>query len=408
MKIVTGSITAPKGYKTAGTHAGLKAKSSKKDMALIVSESDAVCAGTYTKNIVKAAPVLWDREITAASGRARAVVINSGVANACTGAEGLANCREEAEYTGKLLGIPAREVLVASTGVIGAQLPMDTIKSGIDKLLPALSSGEKADDDAAHAILTTDTVKKEIAVRCEINGKVVTIGGICKGAGMIHPNMGTMLAFITTDAAIGHDLLSSYVKDLVVDTFNMVSVDGDTSTNDTCLVMANGMAGNRVLTNDDEAAAPFKEGLRFVMEHLAKAIAADGEGCSRLFEVICRGAASKEDARILAKSVVCSTLTKAAVFGRDANWGRILCAMGYSGVTFDPEKVDITLESEAGSLNIVKAGIATDYSEETATAILSGNPVKAILNVYEGNASATAWGCDLTYEYVKINADYRS
>lgn len=408
MKMKDGGVTAPKGYKAAGLRAGIKAGRSNRDMAMVLSEEPAVCAGTYTKNIVKAAPVFWDRQITEGGGFARAIVVNSGIANACTGDQGLANCREEAEYTGKLLGIPAKEVLVASTGVIGPQLPMDIICKGIEMLVPALADTPQAADQAATAILTTDTVKKEIAVECLVGDKLVTIGGMCKGAGMIHPNMGTMLAFITTDAAISPSLLDSYVKELVVDSFNMVSVDGDTSTNDTCLVLANGMAGNDLLEEEGEKAAPFKEALSYVMKYLAKAIAADGEGCSRLFEVVCRGASSKEEARTLAKAVVCSTLTKAAVFGRDANWGRILCAMGYSGASFDPGKVDISLESEEGSLNIVKDGIATDYSEETATVILSANPVRAFLDVHQGQETAVAWGCDLTYEYVTINADYRS
>ena len=408
MNIIQGGVTAPKGFKAAGVCAGIKAGHDNKDMAMIFSEKEAVCAGTYTKNIVKAAPVLWDRDITEKSGKARALVINSGIANACTGQEGYENCRKEAAYAGNLLGIEDKEVLVASTGVIGPQLPMDVLCRGIDMLVPALDGGDLAADEAANAILTTDTVKKEIALQCQLDGKTVTIGGMCKGAGMIHPNMGTMLAFITTDAAISRERLSAWVKELVVDTFNMVSVDGDTSTNDTCLVLANGMAGNTCILDDGPASQPLKEALKYVMEYLAKSIAADGEGCSRLFEVTCLEAASKEEARILAKSVVCSTLTKAAVFGKDANWGRILCAMGYSGAEFDPEKVDICLQSQEGSLNIVKDGIATDYSEEKATQILSANPVKALLNVHRGQEEATAWGCDLTYEYVTINADYRS
>ena len=276
-------------------------------------------------------------------------------------------------------------------------------------LTETMTDTAEAADDAATAILTTDTHKKEIAVTCKVQGKTVTIGGMAKGAGMIHPNMGTMLAFLTTDAAVDKETLDRMLLEGVEDTFNMVSVDGDTSTNDSCLILCNGMAGNEPLTRESEDYPVFRETLFAVLEYLAKQIAGDGEGCTRLFEVICRGAAAREDARIISKSVVCSSLTKAAVFGKDANWGRILCAMGYSGADFDPERVDITLSSEEeGDLLIVKDGIATYYSEEKATRILSCNPVRAILDLHAGEAEATAWGCDLTYEYVSINADYRS
>ena len=365
MKVIEGGVTAAKGYKAAGLRAGIKAGKTNKDMAMICSEKEAVCAGTFTKNVVKAAPVFWDKDVVYKEGKAQAVVVNSGIANACTGEEGLSNCKKEAEKAGELLSIAPEHVLVASTGVIGAQLVMDVVEKGIEMLVPELDSGKEAGENAATAIMTTDTHKKEIAVQ---------------------------------------EALSANVKD----TFNMISVDGDTSTNDTCLVLCNGLAENPVITEEDEDGKEFKAALAYVMEYLAKQIAGDGEGCTRLFEVTCNGAATKEDAKIISKSVVCSTLTKAAVFGKDANWGRILCAMGYSGVTFDPEKVDIVLESEEGSLAIVKDGIATDYSEEKATQILSANPVKAILDIHAGEEKATAWGCDLTYEYVTINADYRS
>lgn len=408
MQRIEGGVTAAKGYKAAGLRAGIKAGKDNKDMALVYSERPAACAGVFTKNVVKAATVFWDRDVVTKESCAQAIVINSGIANACTGQEGIDNCRREAEKVGALLSVKPEQVLVASTGVIGQQLVMDVVEAGIEALVPALAFGQAAAGDAAEAILTTDTHKKEVAVTCEIGGKTVTVGGMCKGAGMIHPNMGTMLAFITSDAAVEQGYLRALLSELVEDTFNMVSVDGDTSTNDTCLVLCNGMAQNEILTAESEDAAVFKEALAFVMEYLAKQIAGDGEGCTRLFEVTCEEAATKADAKILSKAVVCSTLTKAAVFGKDANWGRILCAMGYSGVTFDPEKVDITLTSEKGTLEIVKDGIATDYSEAFATDILSANPVRAILNVHAGAASATAWGCDLTYEYVSINADYRS
>ena len=410
IKVIKGGVTAPQGFLAAGVCAGVKAGQDRRDMAMIYTKEPAVCAGTFTRNIVKAAPVFWDRDITEGPAIARAVVVNSGVANACTGKEGLDNCAKEAEKTAGLLGIGKEEVLVASTGVIGPQLPMDRIEAGIEKLAKALADGPEAADHAANAILTTDTKKKEIAVTVSLADTTVTIGGMCKGAGMIHPNMGTMLSFVTSDVKIEKDLLRNLLKELITDTFNMISVDGDTSTNDTCLVLCNGLAGNETLTadSDEKDIQAFKEGLSYVLTYLAKAIAADGEGCTRLFEVTCYQAPDKETARTISKAVVCSTLTKAAVFGKDANWGRILCAMGYSGADFDPDKVDITLESEYGSLPIVKDGIATDYSEEKATEILSADPVKALLYLHMGTEEATAWGCDLTYEYVTINADYRS
>ena len=407
MKIIDGGVTAAKGFQAASTAAQIKYKG-RTDMAMVFSEVPCVAAGTFTTNVVKAAPVRWDQDIVYNHQGARAVICNSGIANACTGEEGFGYCRATAEAAAKALGIPEDSVLVASTGVIGMQIPIDRIANGVTAMAPNLKGTREAGLEAAKAIMTTDTHKKEIAVECTLGGKTVTIGGMCKGAGMIHPNMGTMLSFITSDAAIDQKLLQQFLSEIVEDTFNMISVDGDTSTNDTCLVLCNGLAENPVITEEDEDGKEFKAALAYVMEYLAKQIAGDGEGCTRLFEVTCNGAATKEDAKIISKSVVCSTLTKAAVFGKDANWGRILCAMGYSGVTFDPEKVDIVLESEEGSLAIVKDGIATDYSEEKATQILSANPVKAILDIHAGEEKATAWGCDLTYEYVTINADYRS
>lgn len=408
MKQIIGGVVAPKGYKAAGIRAGIKPKATKKDMAIILSEAPAVCAGTFTKNVVKAAPVFWDKKIVTEEETAQVILVNSGIANACTGEEGYNNCKKEAEKVAELFEVAPEKVLVASTGVIGAQLNMEVIEKGIEMLSEVVSDTVEAADDAANAILTTDTHKKEIAYTCEIDGKTVTLGGMCKGSGMIHPNMGTMLAFVTSDAAIEKNTLQELLLEEVQDTFNMVSVDGDTSTNDSCLVLCNGLAGNEMITKESAGYPTFKKALHEILSYLAKQIAGDGEGCTRLFEVVCNGAKTKEDARIISKAVVCSSLTKAAVFGKDANWGRILCAMGYSGVTFDPEKVDITLAGEAGSLDIVKDGIATDYSEEFATEILSCNPVQAILDIHEGEETATAWGCDLTYEYVSINADYRS
>lgn len=407
-KVITGGVTSAKGFMAAGLRAGVKPGKTNKDMAMIFSVNPAISAGVFTRNVVKAAPVLIDQKVVKEFETARAVVVNSGNANACTGAQGLDNVKATQKEAAKVLSIKEEEVLVCSTGVIGQQLPVDVILGGCGMLAGALSEDVSGGEDAAEAILTTDTCKKQVAVSLELGGKEVVIGAMCKGSGMIHPNMGTMLGFITTDVSISKELLQKALSDIVEDTFNMVSVDGDTSTNDTVLVLANGMAENELIAEENDDYQALKEALTYVCESLAKQIAGDGEGCTRLFEVTANGAASKEEAKILAKSVVTSSLTKAAVFGKDANWGRILCAMGYSGVTFDPEKVDIVLESEEGIIQLVKDGVATDYSEEFATKILSQNPVKAIVDVKAGEYSATAWGCDLTYEYVSINADYRS
>lgn len=408
MKIINAGVTAPKGFKCAGLRAGVKPGKTNKDMAMIVSEVPAKIAGTFTKNIVKAAPVLWGKKIVEEQEAVRAVVINTGIANTCTGAQGYENVVTEAKEVAKLLDIKPEEVVVGSTGVIGQQLPMDVIKEGIKKLVPELKADRQSEEDASWAILTTDTKPKEAAVEVEIDGKTVTIAGMCKGSGMIHPNMGTMLGFITTDAAIDKALLLELQRELIEDTFNMVSVDGDTSTNDTVFVFANGMAENKEITEKDADYEAFREGLLYVNQSLAKQIAGDGEGCTRLFEVHVAGADSKENAKILSKSVVTSSLTKAAIYGKDANWGRILCALGYAGVDFDPVKVDISLKSADGVIEIVKDGIATDYSEDEATKVLSADAVTADIDVHNGVFEATAWGCDLTHDYVTINADYRS
>lgn len=308
----------------------------------------------------------------------------------------------------KVLGIPAEGVLVASTGVIGMQLPIDRIVAGVNKMAPALDGSLESGTKSAQAIMTTDTQKKEVAVQFEIGGKTVTIGGMCKGSGMIHPNMCTMLGFVTTDAAISKKMLQQALSEDVKDTYNMVSVDGDTSTNDTVLLLANGMAGNPEITEENQNYQTFKKALHIVNETLAKKIAGDGEGCTALFEVKIIGADTKEQAVTLSKSVITSNLTKAAIFGHDANWGRILCAMGYSGAQFDPEKVDLFFESAAGKIQIIENGVAVNYSEEEATKILSQPEVTAVADIKMGDATATAWGCDLTFDYVKINADYRS
>lgn len=407
MEIIKGGVTAAKGFKAAGLNAGIK-NNIKKDMAMVYSEKPCTTAGTFTTNRVFAAPVKWDKNIVYNYDGARAIIVNSGVANACTGAEGDAACETEAQAVAEQLNIAKEEVLVASTGVIGAQLPMDVICKGIRQLPAKLSDTLEAGTEAAEAIMTTDTRDKQVAVTVNIGGKTVTVGGMCKGAGMIHPNMATMLCFITTDVCISKKMLQQMTSAIVEDSFNMISVDGDTSTNDTALVLANGMAGNPVIEAEGEDYNTFYGALNYVFTELSKMIAGDGEGCTCLFEVQVVNAASREQARTLAKSIVTSNLTKAAIFGHDANWGRILCAMGYSGADFEPEKVDIYFESEAGKLKIVENGNATDYSEEKATEILSKNPVVAIADVKQGNVKATAWGCDLTFDYVKINADYRS
>jgi len=407
VKKTEGGVTAAKGFLAAGLAAGIK-KGNTKDMAMVYSEIPCVAAGTFTTNVVKAAPVKWDQHIVYDQSVAQAIVCNSGVANACTGEEGYSYCRQTAEEAAGVLGIPTESVLVASTGVIGKQLPMEILKKGVKNLVPLLSPTREAGTLAAQSIMTTDTVSKEVAVELELGGKKVTIGGMCKGSGMIHPNMCTMLGFVTTDAAISKELLQKALSQVVADTYNMVSVDGDTSTNDTVLLLANGMAENPVITEENEDYKEFVKSLLYVNTCLAKKIAADGEGASALFEVKVVGAATKEQAVTLSKSVITSNLTKAAIFGHDANWGRILCAMGYSGAKFDPEKVDLYFESAAGKLQIIENGVALDYSEEEATKILSEKEVTAIADIKMGEASATAWGCDLTYEYVKINADYRS
>lgn len=407
MKQIQGGVTAAKGFEAAGTAANIKYKD-RMDMALIYSSAPCRIAGTFTTNVVKAAPVLWDKEIVDNSPFAQAVIVNAGIANACTGKQGMEYCREEAQTASKLLGIPENSVLVGSTGVIGMQLPMERINEGIRQLVAAKDSTMEAGTTASRAIMTTDTVNKEIAVTIELDGKTVTIGGMSKGSGMIHPNMCTMLAYITTDAAISKALLQEALSGSIVDSFNMISVDGDTSTNDTCLVLANGLAGNAEIAEKGEAYDQFCGALNFVTTYLARKMAGDGEGATALFETTIINAATKQEARTLAKSVIGSSLCKAAIYGHDANFGRFLCALGYSGVQFDPEKVELYFQSKAGKMLIYKNGMATDYSEEEATKILSEPEVTVLVDMKMGTETATAWGCDLTYDYVKINADYRS
>lgn len=407
MKIIDGGVTAAKGFQAASTAAQIKYKG-RTDMAMVFSEVPCVAAGTFTTNVVKAAPVRWDQDIVYNHQGARAVICNSGIANACTGEEGFSYCRATAEAAAKALGIPEDSVLVASTGVIGMQIPIDRIANGVTAMAPNLKGTREAGLEAAKAIMTTDTEKKEAAVEIEIGGKTVTVGGMCKGSGMIHPNMCTMLGFITSDVDISKELLQEALSEDIKDTYNMVSVDGDTSTNDTVLLLANGQAGNPKITEKNADYEEFKKALNYVNTTLAKKIAGDGEGATALFEVKVISAATKAEAVTLSKSVVTSSLTKAAIYGHDANWGRILCALGYSGVQFDPEKVDLYFESKAGKIKIIENGVSTGYSEEEATKILSEDAVTAIADMKMGDAAATAWGCDLTYDYIKINADYRS
>ena len=411
MKIITGGVTAAKGFEAAGVEAAIKYKN-RKDMAIIYSQKPCVLAGTFTSNVVKAAPVLWDKKVVEESPFGQAVIVNAGIANACTGKEGYDYCKKTASKAAAVLDIPEDSVLVASTGVIGMQLPMERLEAGIKMLAPKLNNSRKAAHEAACAIMTTDTKSKEVAVTFEVDGKEVTVGGMCKGSGMIHPNMATMLSVIATDASIGKELLQQTLSGVVGDTFNMISVDRDTSTNDTCVILANGESGIPEIQEGTEAYEEFREAVFEVACELAKKMAADGEGCTRLLEVKTVNAESVETAKILAKSVITSNLVKTAVYGSDANWGRILCALGYSGVEFDPEVVDLTICAEPDGkhqeLIIVKDGVATDYSEEFATKLLSQDKVTVVCDMKQGEASATAWGCDLTYDYVKINGDYRS
>lgn len=407
MEIIKGGVTAAKGFEAAAAQAGIKYQG-RTDMALIYSKKPCKAAGTFTTNVVKAAPVKWDRQVVDSGVKCQAVIVNSGIANACTGENGMQICKGTAEQAAQTLGVDPNGVMVGSTGVIGMQIPMERIKAGIGMLEKNKSGDLAAGHEAAKAIMTTDTKEKEIAVTLEIGGETVTIGGMAKGSGMIHPNMCTMLAFITTDAAITKKALQRALSEDVKDTYNMISVDGDTSTNDTVLLLANGKAKNPKIHCGTPEYEQFAAALHVVNETLAKKMAGDGEGATALFEAKVTGAATKEQAKVLAKSIVCSNLTKAAIAGHDANWGRILCAMGYSGAQFDPEKVDLYIESAAGKIQLIEDGVALDYSEDEATKILSEPEVTATADIKEGTENATAWGCDLTHGYIDINADYRS
>ena len=407
IKVIPGGVTAPKGFEAAGIEAGIKYEN-RKDMALIYSTLPCVGAGTFTSNIVKAAPVKWDKKLIEESPFIQAVVVNTGIANAGTGAGGMKCAMDTAAEAAGLLGLPTDAVLVGSTGVIGPLLPMDRIKAGIAKLVQKKAATPEAGADAARAIMTTDTHPKEYAVQLQIGGTTVTLGAISKGSGMIHPNMCTMLSFVCTDAVISKETLTPLVKESVVDTYNMISVDGDTSTNDTFVVMANGAAGGPEILPGTAEYEAFKEALLMINEHQAKALAGDGEGATALVECQVIHMDTKENAKLLAKSVISSSLTKAAIFGHDANWGRILCAMGYSGAMFDPDDLAIWIEANDEKILLCENGVGQDYSEEAATRVLSQKEIKIICDMRMGEAQATSWGCDLSYEYVRINGDYRS
>lgn len=407
MKKIEGGVTAAAGFKAASAAAEIKYKN-RTDMAMVYSEVPAVCAGTFTTNVVKAACVQWDQNIVASGQPMQAVVVNSGIANACTGKEGFDACEATAKAVEAALGVPFTSVAVASTGVIGMQLPVAKLVNGVNMMSKALDGSMEAGTAASKAIMTTDTVNKEIAVTFEAGGKTLTLGGMSKGSGMIHPNMCTMLAFLTTDAAIEKTLLQTAVSEVVTDTFNMITVDGDTSTNDTLLLMANGLGGNEMITEKNEDYESFKEALFYVCRYLARRMASDGEGATKLFEAKVVNAKTKADARTLSRAIVGSNLSKAAIYGCDANFGRFLCAMGYSGAQFDQNNVELFFESKNGRLQVFDKGTPLSFDEDKAVEIMSAEEVTVFVDMHEGDAEATAWGCDLTYDYVKINADYRS
>ncbi len=404
MKIINGGVCAAKGFTASGVHCGVRKNRTKKDLALIYSEVPASCAAVYTTNLVKGAPLdVTKKHIE--NGMARAVICNSGNANTCN-ANGIEIAEQMCDLLGAALNIDPTDVVVASTGVIGQPLSIEPIKSGI----PALVAGLSTDgcDAAAEGIMTPDTVKKEVAVEFELGGKTCKLGGIAKGSGMIHPNMATMLVFITTDAAIAPEMLKKALSTDIAATFNMVSVDGDTSTNDMVTVLANGMAGNETVTAEGEDFATFMKALNTVTVALCRMIAGDGEGATKLLECTVSGADDVGTARTVAKSVICSSLLKAAMFGADANWGRVLCAIGYSGADVDVHKVDVSFRSPKGEILVCKDGAGVEFSEEIAKEILLEREIEILVSVGDGDVSATAWGCDLTYDYVKINGDYRT
>ena len=407
MEQIKGGVTAAQGFEAASCEANIK-YSGRTDMAMVFSKEPCECAGTFTSNVVKAACVQWDMQIVESGKPMHAVVINSGIANACTGKEGFDACEASARAVEDSLKVPYDSVAVASTGVIGMQLPVDKLVKGINAMSKTLDDSLGAGTAASKAIMTTDTVNKEVAVSFMAGGKKVTLGGMSKGSGMIHPNMCTMLAFITTDLSIDKLLMQEALREVVADTFNMITVDGDTSTNDSLILMANGLAGNDKITAKNEDYKSFKEALFFVCRFLARKMASDGEGATKLFEAKVVNAKSKEDARTLSRAIVGSNLSKAAIYGCDANFGRFLCAMGYSGAQFDQNDVELFFESRAGRLQVFDRGTPIDFDEDFAVKIMKEDEVTVFVDMHEGEAEAAAWGCDLTYDYVKINADYRS
>ena len=407
MKFVENGVCAPQGFQASGIHVGVKTHATwKKDVALIVSDVECAAAGIFTKNVVKAAPILVDLAHLA-DGKARAILANSGNANACA-PQGEENAARMCAAAAKAIGCNANDVLVSSTGVIGQTLNISVIEGGVPALHAALESSAAASDAAAHAIMTTDTVKKEAAVETVIGGKTCRIGGIAKGSGMIHPNMGTMLCFLTTDCAIAAPMLKKALLATANRSFNRISVDGDTSTNDSCMILANGLAGNAPITDEGEDYQAFLEALQTLCVHMARSMASDGEGAKHLITCTVTGAKSEESAETIAKSVISSTLTKAAIFGADANWGRVLCAMGYSGEVFDPDKVDVSFASAAGEIAVCAAGRGLPFDEDLAKKILTEHDVEIRVAMGEGDGSCTCWGCDITYDYIKINGDYRT
>ena len=407
MKIISGGVCAAKGFFANGIHCGIRKNKIKKDLALIVSEVKCNAAGVYTSNLVKGAPITVTKQHLSTDGKAQAVICNSGNANTCN-ADGIEVAEKMSEATANILGISSDDIVVASTGVIGQPLDITPIVNGLAELKAGLRADNEGGTAAAEAIMTTDTVKKEVAVEFTLGGKVCHMGGIAKGSGMIHPNLATMLVFITTDAAVSTEMLEKALKCDVKDTFNMVSVDGDTSTNDTVVVLANGMAGNKEITSEGEDFSEFMKALNTVTVALCKLIAGDGEGATKLIECSVVGAKDISTAKTVAKSVICSSLTKAALFGADANWGRVLCAIGYSGADVDVDLIDVAFKSPAGTVELCKNGKGVPFSEEEAKKVLLENNIDVIIDLNLGEFSATAWGCDLTYDYVKINGDYRT
>ena len=407
MNRIEGGVCAAQGFRAAGIHVGVKTHQEwKKDVALIVSDVDCAAAAVYTTNVVKAAPIHIDK-LHLANGHARAILANSGNANACA-PHGEEYAERMCAAAASAIGCKAEDVVVSSTGVIGQTINVQVIEEGAPKLAAALERSAEASDAAAHAIMTTDTAKKEVALETVIGGKTVRMGGIAKGSGMIHPNMGTMLCFLTTDCAITPEMIRAALLETVTVSFNRISVDGDTSTNDTCCVLANGLAGNALIAEKNADYAAFLEALRTLCTALAKMMASDGEGAKHLITCTVSGAAEEQTAETLAKSVISSTLTKAAIFGADANWGRVLCAMGYSGASFDPDTVDVSFASAAGTVAVCAKGRGLDFDETLAKQILTEHDVEILISLHSGDAACTCWGCDITYDYIKINGDYRT